>query len=100
MCYTLKFFAPAAGGMYYHFKFLGACGGLHALHLKIFGACGGLLLYLIKCFCFRGTVLLMNSDKEKYFEHGGRGAPGVRDRKNASSTEGAKRPECETEKNF
>ena len=40
----------------------------------------------------------MNSDKEKYFEHGGRGAPGVRDRKNASSTEGAKRPECETGK--
>ena len=97
MCYTLEFFAPAAGGMYYHFKFLGAYGGLHALHLKIFGARGGLLLshkvFLLPGYCitdeFRQRKILRarrarsarSARPTKRFEHGGREAPGVRDRK-------------------
>ena len=71
MCYALKFLAPAADSMYYHFKFLGVYSGLYVLHLKILTPAAGYLYIFF-----------------------------ARIKKNISSTEGAERPECETEKNF
>ena len=108
MCYTLKFLAPAAGSMYYHFIFcLSPAVGYMCYTLKFWRLRATFIshkVFLAPGYCitdqFRQRKILRarrarsarSARPKKLFEHGGREAPGVRDRKKLCGGSGGRSP--------